>query len=241
MTLTIACPTCGAKLHAPNKAAGRILKCPKCGTLNEVTAITTQPAKPPIETVEPIRMSPPAPPLGNVVQADMSHAELTKACPFCGETVLAIAKKCKHCHETIDVTLRVAEEVRRAVEQRDSPAVFMNAGGGGGGSSSAASAAAAAASGSGRERVKVTLPLNWPLIGACCAGGLVLGITAVVLLIYGQMCVGLTVLLFALSTPVGAVQRSYYCSFCEQPCSTHIFDSTSKCRKCGLVHVIIWE
>ena len=40
----------------------------------------------------------------------------SKACPFCGETVLAVAKICKHCGQTIDVVLRAVEESRRAAE-----------------------------------------------------------------------------------------------------------------------------
>jgi hypothetical protein len=39
-----------------------------------------------------------------------------KDCPFCGEEVLATAKKCKHCGETLDVALRSAEEARRVAE-----------------------------------------------------------------------------------------------------------------------------
>lgn len=61
-----------------------------------------------------------------------------RSCPFCGEQVLEVAKKCKHCRETIDVTLRAAEEAKRAAEK--GPQVFMNAGGGGAASSSASSA-----------------------------------------------------------------------------------------------------
>src|SRR4029078_4657685 len=34
--------------------------------------------------------------------ADTPSAEATKRCPFCGEVILAIAKKCKHCGEFLD-------------------------------------------------------------------------------------------------------------------------------------------
>jgi uncharacterized membrane protein YvbJ len=40
-----------------------------------------------------------------------------QGCPFCGEQILAMAKKCKHCGETVDVTLRAAEESRRLAER----------------------------------------------------------------------------------------------------------------------------
>jgi TM2 domain-containing membrane protein YozV len=72
-------------------------------------------------------------------------ADLTKACPFCGEKVLAAAKKCKHCGEVIDVAFRAVEEVRRATAApAHGPMVFMNAGGGGGGASSAAASSGGA-------------------------------------------------------------------------------------------------
>jgi hypothetical protein len=38
------------------------------------------------------------------------------SCPFCGESILAIAKKCKHCGEILDVTLRALDEAKRAAE-----------------------------------------------------------------------------------------------------------------------------
>ena len=51
--------------------------------------------------------------------------ENTKECGFCGESIKLIAKKCKHCGETLDATLRVAEEAQRAANQNGN--VYMNA------------------------------------------------------------------------------------------------------------------
>lgn len=64
--------------------------------------------------------------------AAMSVGEDVKDCAFCGEVVKAVAKKCKHCGETLDVALRAAEEAKRTAEARNpqQPMVFMNAGGG---------------------------------------------------------------------------------------------------------------
>jgi hypothetical protein len=39
-----------------------------------------------------------------------------KECPFCGEQVLGIAKKCKHCGEILDVALRAAQEAKKHAE-----------------------------------------------------------------------------------------------------------------------------
>ncbi|OYY88877.1 MAG: hypothetical protein B7Y45_13870 [Sphingomonas sp. 28-66-16] len=52
-------------------------------------------------------------------------------CPFCAEQILARAKKCRHCGETVDVAMRKAEEAMRMVD-RPAQQVFMNAGGGAG-------------------------------------------------------------------------------------------------------------
>ena len=65
---------------------------------------------------------------------------LTKDCPFCDEQISVNAKKCKHCGETVDHTLRMAEDANSASSQH--PNVFMNAGGGGGGASPGYGAAA---------------------------------------------------------------------------------------------------
>lgn len=49
MTLSVTCSYCGARLRAPDNAAGRTLNCPKCRKRVTVTAITQQPTQPPIK------------------------------------------------------------------------------------------------------------------------------------------------------------------------------------------------
>ncbi|RWB69068.1 hypothetical protein [Mesorhizobium sp.] len=59
-------------------------------------------------------------------------------CPYCAEPINPKSKKCKHCGEILDPQMR---EIELLKSQRNSPQVFMNAGGG--------AAAAAAATGVG--------------------------------------------------------------------------------------------
>lgn len=50
----------------------------------------------------------------------------TVECPFCAEQIASKAKKCRFCGETVEVTLRRAEEALRASE-RNTGNVYMNA------------------------------------------------------------------------------------------------------------------
>jgi ribosomal protein L40E len=117
-----------------------------------------------------------------------------KACPYCHAEVPEAARKCRHCGEIIDVSLRAAEEARRIAERAAdhasrSPNVFMNAGGGGGGSSSASSAsssAAAAASGGGYGR-------KWLSCFGCVG-----------LLVFAVMCAGVISGIFSARTKADA-------------------------------------
>ena len=56
-------------------------------------------------------------------------------CNYCGEEIIASAKKCKHCGEILDPTMREIETLKNSKQSQ----VFMNAGGGGGGAAAAAS------------------------------------------------------------------------------------------------------
>jgi predicted RNA-binding Zn-ribbon protein involved in translation (DUF1610 family) len=143
MAIVVACPTCSSKLQAPDHAAGSLMKCPKCSTAVRMPVASA--------------VTPNVPRVARLAQPEPARPE-TKACPYCGEQILAVAKKCKHCGETVDMVLRTAEEAARSAKQRAEPMVFMNAGGGGASSSSAA----AAASGGGGKRYYVTPPAPFP-------------------------------------------------------------------------------
>ncbi len=92
MPVTVSCPSCGAKLKAPDSAAGRQLPCPKCRSPITVPAGSKPDAviqSPPRTAPEPRTPAAPGP-------------AATKDCPFCSEPILATARKCKHCGEMLD-------------------------------------------------------------------------------------------------------------------------------------------
>lgn len=70
------CLTCDETLEAPEQLRGQIIECPKCKRqvrVNEQKSISDQ----------------------------YQVMEDTKICSFCGEKILAVAKKCKHCGEFV--------------------------------------------------------------------------------------------------------------------------------------------
>ena len=81
MSIGIACPGCSAKLNAPDSAAGKKIKCPKCQTVCAVPA----PAAPAFEVVEdPESASKPAPQSARPTPEESPGPEDFAACGFQG-------------------------------------------------------------------------------------------------------------------------------------------------------------
>ena len=76
------CPHCNQSLEAPTDMVGQLIECPSC---KQTLEVARSQARSSASTSAP--------------------QDQTKACPYCGETILAIAQKCKHCGEFLHPAL----------------------------------------------------------------------------------------------------------------------------------------
>lgn len=82
-TINFKCPSCGNPMEAPESLRDKTILCQVCGVEVAVSEKNSSVSKE--ETVSPIKLQ-----------------KRTKDCPYCGEEILAVAKKCKHCGEFMD-------------------------------------------------------------------------------------------------------------------------------------------
>ena len=111
------CQHCGHRIIVPDEYAGMKERCPDCSQVNVVPSSS-------VKEIDEIDNT-----IGKMLEQDASvsslhsvelpqqdtMAEGTKKCPYCAETILAVASKCKHCKS--DLTLRQSNTNQTATRQ----------------------------------------------------------------------------------------------------------------------------
>jgi len=111
------CNNCGHKIKAPDEYAGRKGKCPKCqqavkipnlgeessGIVSATNGVKLHSGGQ--NTVRPISKK----------HQTYETPEKMRQCPYCGETILASAKKCKHCKEFLESSLNLQNTTGKSV------------------------------------------------------------------------------------------------------------------------------
>lgn len=99
MAIIVICEHCSETLKVADDMAGKRGMCPHCKGMIDIAGSVTDPAP---QSREPPRELPPPQtvPAGQTIGAPTGTGE--KECPMCGETIKAIAKRCKHCRALLD-------------------------------------------------------------------------------------------------------------------------------------------
>jgi predicted RNA-binding Zn-ribbon protein involved in translation (DUF1610 family)/DNA-directed RNA polymerase subunit RPC12/RpoP len=113
MPISFECSTCGKKMRAPDDAGGKKVRCPGCEAIVVVPLEVLDAAaieEPAVAESAGYAMetAAPAPPAAD-------DGKERKACPLCGEMILASAAKCRYCGEIFDSKLRAREEKKKGV------------------------------------------------------------------------------------------------------------------------------
>jgi predicted RNA-binding Zn-ribbon protein involved in translation (DUF1610 family) len=108
MAIQVSCASCGSSFNAPDSAAGKQAKCPKCGGPIKI------PIAAPAEEVLEAELAPSTPYSDDdfAVEPPPQRPEDAdrKPCPKCGEMIQRSAMKCRFCGEILDPMLRAQNQ-----------------------------------------------------------------------------------------------------------------------------------
>lgn len=90
MPISVKCDECGKGLKAPDALAGKKAKCPQCGAVIPIPAAVSD-----AEEFDD----------GSEAETEASE-DGRRACPMCGEMIVASAAKCRFCGEVLDPEMR---------------------------------------------------------------------------------------------------------------------------------------
>jgi predicted RNA-binding Zn-ribbon protein involved in translation (DUF1610 family) len=112
--IQVTCPSCNVTLKTADSSAGKRAKCPKCGGIIEIPALS---APPPADEGEYELEEPVSAPLAGFTDEELSAGAPTgddrRPCPACGEMIVRGAVKCRFCGEIFDATLKRQEQKKQ--------------------------------------------------------------------------------------------------------------------------------
>ena len=122
MPISVKCAECGKGLKAPDALAGKKAKCPQCGSVIPIPAPVADAEEigdddPP--AARPAASKSSSKPKPRVAKKEVEEEyeedfedsaeeseDSRRACPMCGEMIVATAAKCRFCGEVLDSNLR---------------------------------------------------------------------------------------------------------------------------------------
>lgn len=127
MPVKVRCPECEKVLNAPDRARGKAIKCPACGSAVRVPAGTASAGAKPAAR-KPVKKvaAPPPSSSGMIVNLDLDKIEdtETRICPKCGKDVDPEDLECPSCHVNLETGLLSEKNKAELSRKGPNPKLF---------------------------------------------------------------------------------------------------------------------